>query len=122
MDGIVSSIEKWFISNSKIYADFYCWSPYNNKEIKNCLPDTALNDLASKLILFNKDVTADQLKTELLHFATNWEMLKKYISDTYTQYLYVENENKNENNLNKYEKYTTYLTSKNCAVCIANEI
>lgn len=73
MDGVINSMEKRFLTNSKIYADLSCLSPSNFSDIKNGLPADALDVLDSKLIKFDSEVTNEKLRTELIHFYNNWE-------------------------------------------------
>lgn len=83
MDGVINSMEKRFLSNSKIYANLSYLSLSHFSDIKNGLPADALDVLVSKLIKFDLKVTTDELRTELIHFSNNWESLKKNISETY---------------------------------------
>lgn len=77
-------MEKRFLSNSKIYADLLCLFPNNFNEIKNDLPNYTFDVFISKLIKFDREITTNQLRIELIHFATNWESLKKkYFSNLY---------------------------------------
>jgi hypothetical protein len=119
MDGVINSFEKRFFSNSKIYADLSCLSPSNFNDIKNGLPAEALDVLLSKLIKFDSEVTADKLRTELVHFSNNWESLKINIAESYTlNHIDDEdNDNDDEDNLKKYNNCTTLSTCKNCATC-----
>lgn len=119
MDGVIHSMEKRFLSNSKIYADLSCLSPSNFSDIKKGLPADALDVLVSKLKKFDSEVTNEKLRTELIHFSKNWESLKKNISETYTLN-HVDDEGNDDNdevNLNKYNNCTILSTCKNCATC-----
>jgi len=77
MDGIINTMEKRFLSNSKIYADLSCLSPSNFNDMKNGLPSEELDVLVSKLIKFDSEVTTDKLRSKLIYFYNNWESLKK---------------------------------------------
>lgn len=77
IDGVINSIEKQFLSNSKIYVDLSCLSPSNYSDIKNGLLAKALDVLVSKLIKFDSEVTPVKLRSELIHFSNNWKSLKK---------------------------------------------
>ncbi|XP_060855244.1 uncharacterized protein LOC132932916 [Metopolophium dirhodum] len=91
----------------------------NSNDIKNGLPAEALDVLVSKLIKFDSEVTADKLRTELIHFSNNWESLKINIAESYTlNHIDDEdNDDNDEDNLNKYNNCTTLSTCKNCATC-----
>lgn len=120
MDGVINSMEKRFLSNSKMCADLSCLSPSNFSDIKNGLPADALDVLVSKLIKFDSKVTTDQLRTELINFSNNWESLKKNISETYTlNHVDDEDDDDDDNgdNLNKYNNCITLSSCKNCATC-----
>lgn len=73
MNSVINSTEKRFLSNSKLYADLSCLSPSNFHDIKNGFPAEALDVLVSKLIKFDSEVTTVKLRTELIHFSSNWE-------------------------------------------------
>lgn len=69
MDGVIISIEKRFLSNSKRYADLSLLSLNKFNDIKNGLP--ALDVFVSKLIKFDTEVITVKLRTDLIHFSNN---------------------------------------------------
>jgi len=122
MDGVINSMEKLFLSNSKIYADLSCLFPSNFNDIKNGLPAEAFDVLVSKLIKFDPEITTDKLRSELIHFSNNLDSLKKNIPESYT-INHIDDEDNDDNddndeyNLKKHNNCITLLTCKNCALC-----
>lgn len=58
--------------------------PKGFQELKNCTLTTgAFFELSKKLIQFDERATPENLSTELLHLANNWNNLKKYNLDAY---------------------------------------
>lgn len=63
LDKIVTKIKDRFTGNEKLYSDLSFLSPNNFSDIINeVLPDTALNALSEKLIIFYKDFDVAELK------------------------------------------------------------
>jgi len=83
MDGVVSSMEKRFISNSQIYTDLSWLSLQNFQHINSKLSNKAFVNLALKLKKIDQDIKPENLKSELLSFAVNWKYLKKSESESY---------------------------------------
>lgn len=70
---IVESMRRRFLKHRDLYTDLSCLSPTNFKEItENGLSDVALTTLSNKLIQFNKNVSNENIKNELINFAENW--------------------------------------------------
>lgn len=93
MDNTITSIEKKFLGNKKIYTDFACLSPRK------------------------QTITADGLKSELLSFSRNWNNLKKSIPETYETYKNVESDDDNLYNNEISTEKSHCNTCMNCAIC-----
>lgn len=91
MDNTITSIEKKFLGNKKLYTDLACLSPSNFEDLqKNKLPTNALNELTEKIKPFDETITTVDLRNELLSFSRNWNGLKKSVQETYEAYKNVE--------------------------------
>ncbi|KAL4135492.1 hypothetical protein QTP88_007098 [Uroleucon formosanum] len=125
LDTVVESIKKRFIKHRKLYNDLSCLSPtYFPYIIQNGLPDQALTTLCEKLNNLNLNITYIGLKDELIHFAKNWDKLKKSIAESFaTSYsfeLIQEEEYDIESKINPESQNTTCKSCKNCVVCCYN--
>lgn len=118
MDNTITSIEKKFLGNKKIYTDFACLSPSNFEDLQNNkLPVTALYELTEKIKAFEQTITVDDLKSELLSFSRNWNNLKKSIPETYETYKNVESDDDNLYNNEISTEKSHCNTCMNCAIC-----
>ncbi|CAI6370621.1 unnamed protein product [Macrosiphum euphorbiae] len=112
MDNTITSIEKKFLGNKKMYTDFACLSLSNFEDLqKNKLPAT------DKIKPFEQTITTDGLRSELLSFSRNWSNLKKSIPETYEAYKEVESD---DGDLLSNEISTEKSHCKscmNCAIC-----
>ncbi|XP_025203834.1 uncharacterized protein LOC112600743 [Melanaphis sacchari] len=118
MDNTITSIEKKFLGNKKMYTDFACLSPSYFEDLqKNNLPATALYELTSKIKPFEQTITTDGLKSELLSFSRNWSNLKKSIPETYEAYKNVESDDGDlfDNEISTEKSHCK--TCMNCAIC-----
>ncbi|XP_025207424.1 uncharacterized protein LOC112603181 [Melanaphis sacchari] len=125
LDIVVESINKRFIKHRKLYNDLSCLSPsYFSYIIQNGLPDQALTTLCDKLKSLNSNITYNGLKDELIHFAKNWDKLKKSLAESFaTSYsleLTQDEEDDIESKINHESQNMTCKSCKNCVVCCYN--
>ncbi|CAI6362566.1 unnamed protein product [Macrosiphum euphorbiae] len=125
LDIVVESINKRFIKHRKLYNDLSCLSPsYFSYIIQNGLPDQALTTLCDKLKSLNSNITYNGLKDELIHFAKNWDKLKKSLAESFaTSYsleLTQDEEDDIESQMNPESQNITCKSCKNCVVCCYN--
>lgn len=125
LDIVVESINKRFIKHRQLYNDLSCLSPsYFLYIIQNGLPDQALTTLCDKLKSLNSNITYNGLKDELIHFAKNWDKLKKSLAEsfatTYSLELTQDEEDDIESKMNPESQNMTYKSCKNCVVCCYN--
>lgn len=117
MDNTITSIEKKFLGNKKMYTDFACLSPSNFEDLQNNkLSATALYELTEKIKPFEQTITVDSLKSELLSFSRNWINLKKSIPETYETYKNVESDDDNLYNNEISTEKSHCNTCMNCAI------
>lgn len=128
LDTIISSMEKKFYCNKKLFTDLSCLSPNNFEDIINKkLPSNALNVLFKALKYFDGSITIERLKNELISFAENWKDLKKVLPEEYvhTNEDIVEDSDddvddtiKNNNEVIMNSKFCK--SCMNCSVCCYN--
>lgn len=56
---------------------------YFSHIVQNGLPNQALTTLCEKLKSLNTNITYNNLNDELIHFAKNWDKLKKSLAESF---------------------------------------
>lgn len=87
------------------------------------MPDEALVNLTLKLQKFEPNITAKNLKSELISFSVNWKYLKHSVSESYPSIIQSDSDEDgvdNDDNEIKNNKCKTLSSCKKCAVCCFN--
>ncbi|XP_065640265.1 uncharacterized protein LOC124815202 isoform X2 [Hydra vulgaris] len=107
-------MSKHFKKSRELYADFAILSPSNFKQLKgHNVPTSALNKLSEHLLPFDKESTAENLRTELTSFASNWNNIKESLLSTYD----IMDINKEPVEELEYSCRKSCTACKNCTVC-----
>lgn len=122
IDTAVSTLERRFEEfNNEIYADLAWLDPRSFNEIKvNGLQAPALEKLCEKLISFEPDMDAENLRNELINLAAQWNVLKTTHLEDYT--INFEDDDISTSNSEcgvafKRESKEKHVSRKNCAIC-----
>jgi hypothetical protein len=70
-------MDRRFLANGQLYADFSCLDPKRFPDIRNNkLQSGELDELSRHLLKFDKTATGENLRTELKNLALHWDKLK----------------------------------------------
>lgn len=79
MDIIIKSMNDRFIKNISVYRQFACFDPRRfNDLLKNGVTNEMFTFISEKIVCFNKEASPENIKTQLLSFALNWNRLKTH--------------------------------------------
>jgi hypothetical protein len=123
-DTVTQSMDRRFLANGQLYADFSCLDPKRFPDIRNNkLQSGELDELSRHLLKFDKTATGENLRTELKNLALHWDKLKTTELQHYKILIEGNNtEGNDEMSLENQEEEMfvaceTRRTCKNCAVC-----
>ncbi|KAJ4935422.1 hypothetical protein JOQ06_016955, partial [Pogonophryne albipinna] len=77
LDTAIETIHRRFMTHGTLFADLTWLDPRNFSQIRTTpLPNTALKDLSNCLIRFDSRATVENLQSELIGLAGQWDRLK----------------------------------------------
>lgn len=136
LDTAIESIDKRFSKNEYFYADLSFLDPRNFNEVKNNpekLKAPIMEELSSVLVKFDKNATAENIRSELASFISNWDNLKLTTTDFYEtkKSLKIDEENYEldeldqnftieENELDEDFTIESCASCKDCSLCCYN--
>lgn len=86
MDIIINSINERFTKNIAVYRQFACFDPRSfNELLDNGIDVKMFSFLSEKLLCFNDEATPENIRTQLLSFASNWKSLKCTIEEDFVE-------------------------------------
>lgn len=82
MDSVINNLERRLDRSSTLYADLSLLHPRNFNQLPSCTG--AMEEVSKHLQQFDKEATAEQLRTELQSIAGQWSTLKQSLGDAYS--------------------------------------
>lgn len=112
MDRIVNSLEIRFTKHHELFKDFQCFHP-SSFDCLEKLPEDFLNKVTEKINAFFPEIQENNLKQQLLDFASKWPRLSQTLSDEYS----VDNLELDNNDLLQKDIINKHKACKKCLIC-----
>lgn len=118
MDIILKSMNDRFTKNIEVYRQFSCFDPRNfNDLLQNGVSDKMFTFISKKILSFNKDASPDNIKNQLLSFASNWKRFQNTISEDFEDF--EEDSSNEEEDVDGSENIGASEKKKLCKNCLA---